>query len=115
VAVTESEAVRAARAEVERSRARLVATGHELQQRLAPRTIARDAWQGAKEKGAGLAGQAVGAVRQRPIAAGAVATAVALFAARGPLLEAAGRLFNDDHSKDGEKTHGKRSRRSAES
>ena len=49
----------AARIEVERSRSRVMATAHELQERLSPKTLAKGAWQGAKEKGADLAGRLV--------------------------------------------------------
>ena len=93
---TESKAVLDARAEADQARARLLATARELQFRASPRTLARDAWSGAKEKGAGLADQAVDVVSQRPVTAGAVAAAVALFAARKPLRHMAGRLFNHD-------------------
>ena len=46
------------------ARARLMATAQELQERLSPKTLARDAWQGAKEKGADLAEDAVDAVKR---------------------------------------------------
>jgi hypothetical protein len=84
--------VAAARIEAERSRAQLMATAHDLQERLSPKTMARDAWQGAKEKGADLAEDAVDAVRARPVAAGGLVAAVALFLAREPLMDLAGKL-----------------------
>ena len=84
----------AARAEVERSRARLVATARELQERFNPHTLARDIWEGAKDKGAGLAEDAVDAVRSRPIVAGGVIAALALFLGRDPLMDYATRLLN---------------------
>ena len=59
----------AARLETERARARLMESAHRLQARLSPGTLASNAWQGAKEKGADLAENAVDAVRKRPIAA----------------------------------------------
>ena len=77
----------AARAEVERTRARLIDTARELQERISPRTLARDAWEGAKEKGAGLAEEAVDAVRKRPVVAGGVIAALALFLGRDPILD----------------------------
>ena len=86
----------AARAEVERTRTRLLDTAHELQQRLNPKTLARDAWQGAKDKGADLAEDAVDAVRNRPIAAGGIAAALALFLAREPLKDLANKMFGED-------------------
>jgi ElaB/YqjD/DUF883 family membrane-anchored ribosome-binding protein len=84
----------AARTEVERSRARLMATAHELQDRLKPRTLARGAWEGAKDKGADLAEDAVDAVRARPYAATGVVAAIAMFIAREPLMDLAGKLAN---------------------
>ena len=85
-------AVVAARIEAERSRARLMATAQDLQERLSPRTLAKDAWQGAKGKGADLAEDAVDAVRARPIAATGVVAAITMFLAREPLIELAGRI-----------------------
>jgi ElaB/YqjD/DUF883 family membrane-anchored ribosome-binding protein len=84
----------AARTEVERSRARLMATAHELQDRLKPRTLARGAWEGAKDKGADLAEDAVDAVRARPYAATGVVAAIAMFIAREPLMDLASKLVN---------------------
>ena len=89
----DSPEVTAARIEAERSRARLMATAHELQERLNPKTMARDAIQGAKEKGADLAEDAVDAVRTHPRAAGGAVAALALFLARQPLIGLAGKLF----------------------
>jgi hypothetical protein len=90
--VTKDPAVDAARIEVERSRARVMATAHELQERLSPKVLARDAWQGAKEKGADLAEDAVDVVRARPVAAGAVVTGIVAFLARESLFDLAGKL-----------------------
>jgi hypothetical protein len=84
--------IAAARLEVDRSRARVMATAHELQDRLSPRTIAKGAWQGAKEKGADLAEDAVDAVRARPIAATGVVAAITMFLAREPLMDLAGKI-----------------------
>ena len=89
--MTEAPEVLAARADAEQAQARLVATLHELQQRIAPRTLARDAWDGAKNKGADLAEDAVDAVRRRPVAAGGIVAALALFLAREPLMDLAGK------------------------
>jgi hypothetical protein len=97
--VKDSPEVAAARIEAERSRARLMATAHELQERLSPKTMARDAWQGAKEKGADLAEDAVDAVRARPVAAGGLVAAVALFLAREPLKDLATKLFEGPDGK----------------
>jgi len=84
----------AAQAEVERTRARLVATARELQGRFNPQTLVRDIWEGAKDKGADLAEDAVDAVRKRPIVAGGVIAALALFLGRDPILDYASRLMN---------------------
>ena len=81
-----------ARAEVDRRRARLMATAHELQDRLSPRTLAKGAWQGAKEKGADLAEDAVDAVKARPLATTGVLAAITMFLAREPLIDLAGRV-----------------------
>ena len=82
----------AARAEVDRSRARVMATAQELQERLSPKVLAKGAWQGAKEKGADLAEDAVDAVRSRPLTVTGVVAAVTMFLAREPLIDLAGRL-----------------------
>lgn len=92
--MTESAQVAAARAEVERRRGRLMGAAHQLQERLSPGRITRDAWQGAKEKGADLAEDAVDAVRARPIAATGAVAALALFLAREPLMDLAGKLMD---------------------
>jgi len=83
-----------ARAEVERTRTRLVATARELQERLSPQTLVRDIWEGAKDKGAELAEEAVDAVRKRPMVAGGVIAALALFLGRDPILDYASKLMN---------------------
>src|SRR3989337_3906196 len=84
----------AARNEVAITRARLVATARELQDRLSPHTLVRAIWEGAKDKGAGLAEEAVDAVRKRPIVAGGVIAALALFLGRDPIMEYASKLLN---------------------
>ena len=88
----DSPAILAARADVERSRTRVTATAQELQERLSPKVLARGAWQGAKEKGADLAEDAVDAVRSRPLATTGVVAAITMFLAREPLIDLAGRL-----------------------
>jgi hypothetical protein len=92
--VTESAAILAARAEVERSRTRVMATAQELQERLSPKVLAKGAWQGAKEKGADLAEDAVDAVKARPLTATGVVAAVTMFLAREPLIDLAGKLVD---------------------
>ena len=92
--MSDSPEVVAARAEVERRRARLMGIAHQLQVRLSPGTLAKGAWQGAKEKGADLAEDAVDAVRARPVAATGVVAAITMFLAREPLMDIAGRLVD---------------------
>lgn len=97
--MTDPPEVAAARIEVERSRARLMDTAHELQERLSPRTLAGNAWQGAKEKGADLAEDAVDAVRARPLATGGIVAAITMFLAREPLMDLAGSVFGREKRK----------------
>jgi hypothetical protein len=92
--VRDSSEIIAARAEVDRSRARVMATAHELQERLSPKVLAKDVWQGAKDKGAGLAEDAVDAVRARPLTATGVVAAITMFLAREPLIDFAGRMVD---------------------
>jgi hypothetical protein len=92
--MSDSPEIAEARAEVERRRSRMMATAHELQVRLSPGTLAKGAWQGAKEKGANLAEDAVDAVRARPIAATSVVAAITMFLAREPLMDLAGRVVD---------------------
>lgn len=92
--MTDTPEIAAARSEAERRRARLMATAHELQDRLSPKTLARDAWEGAKGKGADLAEDAVDAVRARPLAASGVVAAITMFLAREPLIDLAGKLVD---------------------
>jgi hypothetical protein len=88
-----------ARQRAKQARAQVFATFDELlgafklwQQRLEPSHLARDAWEAAKAKGADVAEDAVDAVAKRPVAATGVVAAIALFLARGPLLDLAGKL-----------------------
>jgi ElaB/YqjD/DUF883 family membrane-anchored ribosome-binding protein len=92
--LSDSPQIAAARSEVERRRSRLMSSAHELQERLSPKILARGAWQGAKEKGADLAEDAVDAVRARPLAATGVVAAITMFLAREPLIDLAGKLFD---------------------
>jgi hypothetical protein len=95
----EPPSVAEARQRADHARARLFATFDDLlgafkhmQQRFEPSHLARDAWEAAKSKGADVAEDAVDAVAKRPVAATGVATAIALFLARGPLLNLASKL-----------------------
>jgi hypothetical protein len=106
--VTDTPEIAAARIDVERRRARLMSTAHELQERLSPRTLARGAWQGAKEKSADIAEDAVDAVRARPLAAGGIVAAITMFLARDPLIGLAGKITGI-----GEKSKTAKSRKAA--
>ena len=92
--VIEPPAVTAARIEVARRRGAMLDTVHLLQARLAPKTLAADAWEKAKNKGADLAEDAVDAVKARPVAAGGVAAAIAMFLAREPIKDAAVKIYD---------------------
>jgi ElaB/YqjD/DUF883 family membrane-anchored ribosome-binding protein len=91
---TDSPQVQEAREQADQARHRMIQTLRELQRRIAPGTLARDAWEGAKSKGADLAEDAVDAVRKRPVAATGAVAAIALFLAREPLMDLAGKLWN---------------------
>ena len=86
--------VTAAKLEAERARVQLMSTANRLQARMSPGTLASNAWQDAKDKGADLAENAVDAVRKRPVAATGVVAAIALFLAREPLMEFGNRLVD---------------------
>jgi hypothetical protein len=105
----------AARITAERARGRMMDTARELQLRLNPGTIANNAWADAKSKGADMAGQAVGAVKQRPGMVGAVVGALTLFLAREPLIEMAGDLKDKMTEKRRRKTPAKRGTKASDS
>ena len=91
--------VSAARIEVARTRAALIDTARELQSRLQPKTLANEAWEKAKVKGADLAEDAVDAVKKRPVAAGGVVAALTMFLAREPIKDAVSSLYDAMTSK----------------
>jgi hypothetical protein len=97
--VSDNAEIAAARIEVERRRSRVMSTAHQLQDRLSPKVLARDAWAGAKEKGATLAEDAVDAVKSRPLATGGVVAAITMFLAREPLMDLAGQLVDGVRNK----------------
>ena len=98
--VTDTPQVAAARIEVARTRAALLETVRELQQRLQPKTLANEAWEKAKGKGADLAEDAVDAVKRRPVAAGGVVAALAMFLAREPIKDGVVKLYDAMTSSD---------------
>ena len=89
-----------AQIEVERAKAALIDTARDLQVRLEPKTLAADAWEKAKNKGADLAEEAVDAVRARPVAVGGVVAALAMFLARAPIKDAAVKIYDAMTSND---------------
>ena len=88
------ERVHAAELEVEQARARLLATVQEVTHQFEPPRLVGEIWETAKVKGADLAEDAVDAVRARPLAATGVIAAIAMFLAREPLFDLAGKLVN---------------------
>ena len=107
-----------ARRRAEQARARFWASvdemvdyAQDLQDKLAPSHLARDAWEAAKSKGADLAEDAVDAVRKRPVAATGAVAALALFIAREPLIELANRLVIGTNTRKPKKARAARSER----
>ena len=92
--MTDTPKVAAARIQVERTRAALLDTAKELQQRLQPKTLASEAWEKAKNKGADLAEDAVDAVKSRPVAVGGVVAALTMFLAREPIKDAVSNIYD---------------------
>lgn len=95
-----------ARRKAEQARARLMATvedvmayGEDLQKKLQPSHLARNAWEAAKSKSGDVAEDAVDAVRKRPVVAGSAVAALALFIAREPLMDLASKLLNGKSKK----------------
>ena len=113
----EAPEVAAARIEAARLRGEVMESAHRLQARISPGTLARNTWQGAKEKGADLAEKSVDAVRARPVAAGGVVAAIALFLAREPLKDLADKVVDSVSGKKpaGPKSTGPRTRKKTES
>lgn len=101
--MTDSAEIVAARMEVNRARARLMATAQELQDRLSPRTLAKGAWEGAKEKGADIAENTVDAVKSRPLAATGVMAAITMYLAREPLIGLASKVVGKRNTRRGRK------------
>jgi hypothetical protein len=107
-----------AKLEADRARARLMdsvkaleAPLLQLKEQLTPRHIMGELFDGAKHKGADLVEDAVDAVRARPVAATGVVTAFALFLAREPLIDLAGKLVGGAKKKMEAKPTSKRSAR----
>ena len=104
--MTDSPEIAAARIEAARARMQLIESVRafeapliELKKELTPSHIMGEAWDAAKSKGADLAEDAVDAVRSRPLTTTGVVAAIALFLAREPLMDLAGKLANGVSSK----------------
>lgn len=77
----------------------LINHAQDLKDKLTPHNLARGAWGAAKSKGADIAEDAVDAVRKRPVAASSAVAAIALFIAREPLMDLAGKLMSSKGKK----------------
>lgn len=93
------EQVRAAQFEVDRARAKLLATVNEVSRQFEPHRLVQEVWDKAKDKGADLAEEAVDAVSRRPIATGAVVAGVVAFLARDSLANLAGKMASGAKAK----------------
>ena len=91
--------IKSAEFEVDRTRARLLATLNEVSRQFEPHRLMEEVWEKAKDKGADLAEEAVDAVRARPFAATGVVAAVTMFLAREPLMDLAGKLVDGANGK----------------
>lgn len=110
------ERIKSAEFEVDRTRARLLATLNEVSHQFEPHRLMEEVWEKAKDKGADLAEDAVDAVRARPFAATGVVAAITMFLAREPLMDLAGKLVDGakGKSKKRRKTAKKEDKESAE-
>lgn len=81
-----------AEADVAAAREKLLVATQSLQARLKPAVLANDVWEAARDKGEEVAGDAVRAVKQRPVVASAAAIGVAALVARKPIWRLIARL-----------------------
>jgi hypothetical protein len=81
------------------ARSQLEGTVAALQQRLNPKVLASEAWDGVRDKGNDLADDALAVVKERPAAVSAALGAFTLFLARKPLKRAVARLFASEEEK----------------
>ena len=92
--MTEDPRIARAEAAVEAARDRLIDTVQDIAQQLEPRRLIGELWEDAKNKGADLAEEAVDAVKARPLAATGVVAAIAMFLAREPIADLAGKMLD---------------------
>ena len=87
--------IAAARGEVAARRAALLTTIDEIKARLAPKAVAHNAWEGAKDKTGEVAESTLAAVRERPLLTAGVVAGAGAVLARKPLFALIGRLFDE--------------------
>lgn len=92
--MTEDPKIARAEAAVDAARERLIDTIQDIAQQLEPRRLIGELWEDAKNKGADLAEEAVDAVKARPLATSGVVAAIAMFLAREPIKDLAGKIFD---------------------
>lgn len=87
-----------AKADALAARQHLAATMSEIQERLNPRVLLREAWAELRERGDQAAGDALEAMKNRPAATAGAAAAVGLLLLRHPLGRAAAKFFAHDET-----------------
>ena len=87
--------IAAARGEVAARRAALLATIDEIKARLAPKAVAHNAWEGAKDKTGEVAGSTLAAVKERPLLTVGVVAGAGAVLARKPLFALVTRLLGE--------------------
>jgi hypothetical protein len=97
--MNEDSRLAAAEFAAEAARERFLDSFHELVRHLEPKRLAKGLWEDAKVKGADLAEEAVDAVKARPVAATGVVAALALFLAREPIIDLAGKMMSPKDKK----------------
>src|SRR3712207_1932935 len=93
-----------AKREAEAARRRLETTLGALQQRLHPKALANEAWDGVREKSNDLAENTMHAVKQRPGTVSMALAAFTIFLARKPIRRTVTRLFAGEEEDDGRVT-----------
>ena len=83
--------VEAAKAEAALAREQMLATAHELQARLRPASLGRDAVEAVRRKGETIADDAVDFVRERPVMVSAAAAGAGALIGVGLLLRRRGK------------------------
>ncbi len=83
-----------AESEVERTRAQLVETVGDFAEMLEPRRIINEMWDGAKAKSADLAGDAMDAIKTRPVATTGIVAALTMFLAREPIQRGIANIYD---------------------